>query len=388
MAGYALDRGVDFFQRFPALGTQGEFSKHPPIFLAPRVTPMARIIDWITILQENRVSYVTSGPNVSRGELGIRCPFCGSADPSHHMGLNLETGWWSCWRNRAQHSGKSPIRLLMRLLAVPYNRAREVAGLSNDYVDPEGFDAMAARLLRSDPDMRPEQVQRRFLQTPKEMVRITSDMRTRKAWNYLYSRKFDGQNRRTGEYDVDLLCDLYGLMTARTGLWKDRVIIPYYQDGELVTWSGRAIGPAEARYKTLNFDEALLSPKQTLFNYDCLVYGGEILVLVEGPIDALKIDLYGRALGVRAVALSTSTLSEDQTFAFQEAVGKFARILVMMDNASGLGLVDSYRVAQGLSFLDNVTATPVPFKSKDAGALSPSQVLTWAESLLTLKGDQ
>jgi hypothetical protein len=67
-----------------------------------------RPLDWRQLLTDNRVPFIERGPNVKRGEINIRCPFCGSADPSYHMGLNLDSGWWSCWRNKDQHSGKSP----------------------------------------------------------------------------------------------------------------------------------------------------------------------------------------------------------------------------------------------------------------------------------------
>jgi hypothetical protein len=338
-----------------------------------------RPLDWRRLLTEQRIPFIESGANVKRGELAIQCPFCGSADPSKHMGVSLDTGWWSCWRNRSQHSGKSPLRLIMRLLGVPYGRAREIAGLGDDYVDPEGFDAIAARLMGRNKDIRPEQMDRRFLTLDKDFLPITDRMRTRKFWNYLYQRGFNGSS--DAGPDVDLLCSLYNLRAGVSGKWADRIVIPYYLDGKLVTWSARAITPATIRYRDLDLESSLLAPKDTLFNHDCIKAGGKALVIQEGPFDALKIDFYGQPFGVRSVALSTNSLKDAQVYLLQVAADKFENVIVMMDNASSLGLIDSMRMKQALFFLNNVKIMPVPFGAKDAGELTPKQATQWCQQL-------
>ncbi len=339
-----------------------------------------RAIDWRRLLTEHRIPFAESGPNVKRGELAIACPFCGSADPSKHMGLNLESGWWSCWRNRSAHSGKSPLRLIMRLLSVPYGRARELAGLGDDYVDPEGFDAIAARLMGRNKDIRPEQMDRRFLTLDRDFLPITDGMRTRRFWNYLYAeRGFNGSS--AAGRDVDLLCHLYDLRAGTRGAWQDRLVIPYYLDDKLVTWTGRAISSAVIRYKDLDLATSLLAPKDTLYNHDCIAGGGKALVIQEGPIDVLKVDFYGQPYGVRSVGLSTNSLKDAQTYLLQLAADKFERVIVMMDNASSLGLIDSMRMKQELFFLNNVSIEPVPYGVKDGGLLTPRQVINWAQTL-------
>lgn len=334
-----------------------------------------RAFDWPDLLRREGIAFVERGANVKRGEINIRCPFCGSADPSFHMGLNLESGWWSCWRNRVAHSGKSPIRLIMKLLGVQYWAARKIAGLRDDYVDPEGFDAAAARFLgREGSTARPEEVRREFLQHDKYAVPIDHRIATRRARNYLYGRGFEQE-------DLDELIELYDLRTARDGHYADRVIIPYYLDGKLVTWTARAIGPSEIRYKDLPRDLSIVPPKETLYNHDCIPRGGQALVIVEGPVDALKIDFYGRPFGVRAVALSTNSVSEQQALMLAAADDQFEQKLVMMDNQSALGLVDSMRLKQELAgFLHGVRAVKVPGEKKDAGAVSSARMKEWCQS--------
>jgi len=332
-----------------------------------------RIFDWPDLLRREGIPFIERGPNVKRGEINIRCPLCGSADPSYHMGLNLTTGWWSCWRNRAAHSGKSPVRLIMRLLGIPYWLARKTAGLGEDYVDPEGFDATAARLLgRGSETGRPEEVRREFLQHDRYAAPITDKIGTRRAWNYLYGRGFE-------ERDIlDLVHD-YDLRTARDGNYTGRVIMPYYLDGKMVAWTARAIGPATVRYKDLDREFCLVPPKETLYNHDCIIEGGRVLVIQEGPVDALKIDFYGKKYGVRSVALSTNSVSEEQAAMLSAADDQFDLKLVMMDNATTLGFVDSMRLKQELGFMHNVKAVKVPYDQKDGGALTARQAKMWCQ---------
>lgn len=332
-----------------------------------------RAFDWRGFLTKNSVSFIEKGANVKRGEINIRCPFCGTADPSFHMGLNLETGWYSCWRNKSAHSGKSPLRLLMVLLGVPYWRARELAGLDRDYVDPEGFSAVAARLLgasRGLAEAMPKQRQR--LSFPDGFGPIPPSAWAQRYRAYLYSRGFD--------YIPDLI-EAYDLQCASFGEWRDRIIIPYFIDRELVSWAGRAIGPATLRYRELSPEDSLVPVKHTLFNYDCIAAGGKALIIQEGPIDALKVDFFGYGVGVRSVALSTNSLNEEQAFMIEEAVGQFDRIIVMMDNAGPISIVDGMRLKQQLGHIPGIETQLVPYGLKDCGEMSPKQALEWTNEL-------
>ncbi len=347
-----------------------------------------RPIDWQRLLREHRIPYIESGANVKRGELAIQCPFCGSADPSKHMGLSLETGWWSCWRNRSQHSGKSPLRLIMRLLGVPYGRAREIAGLGEGYIDPEGFDALAARILQRgglEPSKTDDQevatkLRLRLAYEFSDFDLIQRDRaRTRSFWEYLCGRGFDGKTSGN-VHDVDRLCELYELRAGVSGSQQGgRIVLPYIQDGDLVAWSGRAIAPSAIRYRDLDHKDCLVPPKDTLFNHDAMYDEGRALILQEGPFDVLKLDYYGRRHGVRSVGLSTNSLSSDQAFLLQTAQDHYTTIVVMLDTKSRLGLGNSMAMKQQLDFLSNVRILPVPFEAGDGGAMTKEQVASFCQ---------
>lgn len=334
---------------------------------------MSRILDWRRVLTEHRIPFVERGANVKRGELNVRCPYCGSADPSYHMGLSLDTGYWACWRNQ-DHRGKSPVRLLVQLLRISYREAFTLAGLDPGYVDPDGFTEVMARWMNKTAVA--EAPPPRTLAFPTTFRDITADrVATRKHWNYLYTRGFP-------EHDIDALVRIYALKADVGGRYRDRVVLPYYVEGGLVAWTARAVGPAEIRYKDLPLDDCLVPIKQTLYNHDALLDPAAVkVVVVEGPFDALKLDFYGRDWGVRAVALSTNSITEEQIMLLHQHAPKFTSVVVMMDNSTQLAIVDSMRLRQRLAGIPNTRIDPVPQGAKDAGELTPRQALLYCRSL-------
>jgi len=337
---------------------------------------MGRVVIWRDLLTEKRIPFIERGPNVKRGEINIRCPFCGAADPSYHMGLNPETGYWACWRNES-HRGKSPVRLLMSLLRVPFYEARKIAGLDNTYVDPDGFSAIAARILRGDPTETADRVsQTRFLRFPRSFRKIDAV----DGWKYF---RYLRDDRGFGPWTRKLIDDYQLMFDYGHGDWEYRVIFPFFVDTKLVAWTGRAIGSTRLRYRDLEIDECLIEPKHTFYNHDALLEGGKAVIVVEGPMDVLKLDYYGRRLGIRAVGLCTASMSEDQALILYEAAPLFERVYFMMDTASELDLVASIRMRGKVSHIPNSQPLVVPFDKKDAGALTTAEAEEFLDNLAT-----
>lgn len=334
-----------------------------------------RVVDWKRVLDENRISYIDRGANVSRGEINIKCPYCGSADPSYHMGLNLENGWWACWRN-SDHRGKSPLRLLVTLLGVTYNVARDLAGLDPSYVDPEGFDLVAARLLRPSDRISEDDEDLVPLTMPTTFHKIdVHSVRSRRHSDYLIETR--GFPRR----DVPDLVKWYDLRYTLSGDFQDRVILPYYQNNTLVTWTGRSIADSSIRYRDLSKDSCTIPAKETLYNFDA-AYEAEILLVVEGPFDVLKADFYGARHGVRAVGLSTNSITDEQIYLLEEVAPEVRRVIIMLDTQSKLGVVGSMRLKDRIGHIPNLEIQAVPFNRKDAGELTPREASSYAKDLV------
>ena len=326
--------------------------------------------DWRLLFDKHFVPYIERGANVKRGEINIRCPFCGTADPSYHMGINLASGWYSCWRHKQGHSGKSPVRLLMRLLHISYKAARELAGLGEAYIEPDGFDALAARIMGRTGTIETPAEKTLTLRLDQHFLPITDEPLTRRWHDYLYNRYFD---------EVEELSLQYDLLADRKSA---RVIIPYYLEDRLIAWTGRAIGPAAIRYLDLPRDECVVYMKETLYLFDEANEGGKLLVVVEGQIDALKIDFYGAPFGVHAVALATNSINPEQIYMLEELAEKYPQVIVMLDNKSSFGYVDSMRLKQELVTLrTHLIIAETPFGRNDPGELRPNEVREWAKSI-------
>lgn len=269
----------------------------------------------------------------------------------------------------------------MSLLRVSHAEALQIAGLDPSYVDPDGFTAMVFRMRqkaagRAEPEPTPTRLRMNH------DFRVLADFGpAKKHWWYLDNRWFDPHQ----------LAVEYGVMAGCYDEWKDRVIFPYYEEDKLVTWTGRAVGSAEIRYRDLPRDSregydgplAVVPAKNTLFNHDSMINGGRWLIVCEGPIDALKLDCYGKASNVRAVALSTASISDEQLARLDVYASGFDRLGVMMDMEKDTHVVHSMRMKSQLASIHkSAHILEVPFGRKDAGELKPREVRAFCSDII------
>ena len=319
-------------------------------------------IDWRRLFDEKGVEYVEVGPNVKRGNINVHCPFCGAGDPSHHLGINLETGYWGCWRS-SDHRGRSPIRLLTNLLHISPSQASLIAGqASQPYIDD-----FASKMQQIFLPLREDPKHSKHLELPQEFRYILPFGGTRKFFDWLH------QERGFRRQDIEVLASNYGLYCALQGEYKDRVIFTATLDGELVTWTGRALGPALVRYKSLEDEKSVVTSRRLLYNFDKVRNGGRALIVTEGPIDVLKLDFYGESNGVRSVGLFTMSITEDQILLLEELVPLYKDVFVMLDADDKNNDLSAMKIAAQIPGA-NVKVLKVPYNKKDAGELSPSEV--------------
>lgn len=75
--------------------------------------------------------------------------------------------------------------------------------------------------------------------------------------------------------------------------------------------------------------------------------------MVEGPLDALKVDYYGKPFGVNAVATMGTAVTEGQ----KKRLTKIAR------NTSTYVVFDETAMSEGLALADEIGATWLPLPS-------------------------
>lgn len=309
-------------------------------------------MDWIQFFEDNGIDYATRGPNTRKDEISIPCPWCGDDDPSQHLSINLTKGVYGCWRN-ATHKGASAPRLIAALVGCGMAQARLIAA-QYEHANPDDLSQALASLTPTS-------------EAPKPFTRLTlpADTRpiaktgiTERFWRYLARRHFD---------DVDGLIARYGLRCCLTGRWKDRILIPFYHDGELVGWTARAIGNPVNAPRYLSSGDAI---KKTIFNHDHLL-GGHVLFIVEGPFDALKLDFYGTKLGADATCVFGTHMSMDQIYLLSRIGRTYDKVVILLDKDA----VEPAFYAEDWLQAKNVKIGQLPDGVKDAGEMAPQRVV-------------
>lgn len=316
---------------------------------------MARF-EWIPFLENLGISYVREGPNVSRGNVNIQCPFCGDSDPSEHMGLRLSDAAWGCFRDPT-HRGKNPTKLVAALKGCSFIEAK---GLVEGKETP-GTQSVAwlkQQLLgldQEEPDLP-------TIEYPKEF-------RPFKGEGGWVEKRFLYYLRDRGFHRPLALSKSYDLRFAVTGEFNQRLIFPLHRGMNLVGWTGRAVSPSSVRYKTHPAGKGV---RNLIFN-ELLAFREprKNLVVVEGPVDALKLDFYGEKAGVRAVALLGLTLGAGKL----ERLGDFRKIYDRI-----ILLLDSEALSQNLRMEKELAVLGVEFRPgvlgsyKDPGEIPPDDL--------------
>lgn len=332
-------------------------------------------MDWQGFFTDHNIDFITRGQNVKKNNINIACPLCGE-DPSYHMGVSLveKDGYfqWGCWRS-ASHAGKKPTRLIRALLNCSY-QAAELLAQQYSQADPSSIDSISNPFERADKATdKPTKGKR--LAMPPEFRQISPKGTTLRFYKYLTDRGFN---------DVTGLCDIYKLRCANTGNFKDRIIIPIFIKNKLVSWTSRALGKTinAPRYLALSEEKGgLVNVFHTLWNYDDLQIGGDLMIIVEGPFDALKLDFYGAEMGATTTCTFGTAMSVEQGLMIREIAKKFKRRILLYDP----GEVESIFLAQEKligSGVDTVSLNDIIPDVEDPGAMSKKQVRKLVKKLL------
>lgn len=319
--------------------------------------------------------------NVKRGNFNIQCPFCGSDDPSAHMGINYASGMWGCWRNTA-HRGRAPEKLIAKALHVSTTQARLMLGLTGQQaVESSDFGKLLSGAIFSEEAGDVERTSSRksaSLQERFKLVRIKDTGATSKFFDYLCSRNFDSDE------DVWDLIGEYGIMGCLVREYANRLILPIRRDGKLVAFTGRSIfKEAKLRYRAVSDDDAIVRVKDCLFNEEQVGEGGDVLVVQEGPLDVYKLDFYGRKYGVRSVGLMTTALTAYRIAAIRRLSKKYRVVVVMQDKGME---IHAHQVAAQfiLDKATKLTVQHVPGKWKDVGDMGKKDVVKLCKQLTKL----
>ena len=323
------------------------------------------LFDFDAFLRRERVDFITKGANVAKNHVNVHCPFCGADDPSHHLGINLDTGNWGCWRNHT-HRGRKPHRLVRALLGCSWDKAAQIVG-ETTIVEEKTIGELLEEVRRpKDAGLAPlEEID---LDPSFRQVEFEGPHKSASRFgDYLHQRGF---------VNPPNVARFYGLRCCSTGLWKGRLIAPLTFRSRLIGWTGRTIEDSIPKYRSHPSGDAI---KRILFNYDEAAEGGRFLVLTEGPFDAMKVDYYGQTSGVRAVGLLGVTTTPSQRALLGILSQRFDHVVILLDPDATLA---SIRLMGELAYLRPPPERfELPPGVKDPGDLDRRQVWMLCDEL-------
>lgn len=310
------------------------------------------------------VEILDRGHSVSKGNFNIQCPFCGVADRGHHMGIRLYDGAWACWRN-AEHRGRSPVRLMVAILGKPVYEVRRLLGIRSA-PDLGAFARIKQRIEQGGAEDDEEDKRADVLKVPREFRSDwdSSSFAASRFVSYIESRGF------TGSAMLGVV-HAFGLMYAIKGDFADRVVMPYWYQGNMVTWTARTIHAGEGlRYRDLEKEKSVMHVDEMLYNYDGAAMGGRALVVLEGQVDVQKGDYAGRNMGVRCVGLGTNSITDAQMLQLIELSSGFEDVWIALDTPTEFAKMDGYRMVGRLRGAVDAKLLDTSHLGKDLGASS------------------
>lgn len=347
--------------------------------------------DWTAILRRHGIEFLEHGPSTSKGNVYVRCPYCqgaGGAD-AFFLGISIRTPWrgYGCWRN-PKHRGKSPSRLLGALLGISQGQAGAILGersagfLEGDVGLLDKLRGMVSGAEQAEAGKKP-------LQLLPEMRQLDPTGRGQSAPFIKYL-----EQRGYSRPDIRVISSAYDFHFCMRGQFAYRLIVPIYTDQGLTTWTGRSIVDDETlRYRTLSADpekaEASGLPVALEPITNCLlnerILGqerGELLVICEGPFDAIRVGLVAQDYqGVHATCIFGKAVYDAQIDKLMFLRNFYRRCVLLLDNDAQM---DSFNIIERLAPLGFKTAR-IDGPWKDPGAMPLDRIgkFLYTESRLT-----
>jgi hypothetical protein len=207
--------------------------------------------DVVRFLEDYNVQYWTAGENVSRGRVGVTCPFCN--DTYNHLGLDKQGQKVPyCWKC-GSHSWWDYIRTI-----------------TNE--DPRDVISKYGTLMSFTQAYEP----------PKQLaIKCVppGDYNFKNVhYNYLKKRGFDAEYV-VNKYDMRV--------TSMHHDYAHRIIIPIVKNGRIVSYQGRSYIDATPKYLTCRPEDEVIFHKDIFFNLDNAKQ--DAVILVEGIFDAIRL---------------------------------------------------------------------------------------------------
>ena len=306
------------------------------------------MLDWRSLLSAADIEWKDRGPNCSRGNVNICCPWC--LEERFHLTISETDSVYFCYRD-SSHKGIGAHNIL-RAYRISHVKATQ---LEADYTigsNPELERLMEERQLHKRSEV-------------KKWNSFAPASENDEGMAYLLKRGFDFPEK---------VADRYNLRYATKGEHRNRVLFPLSTTDAVVGWTGRAL-------------RANMVPRYwSICEEPHTCFAGEIadnvptLILVEGPVDALKVNYCLPGIAT-SVALCGKSLSPDRMALLQHM--EYRNILVTLDYGvsvrASISIINELRQTCRNS---QIRRAALPSTVKDPGEFTVETATTWFRKAL------
>lgn len=278
-------------------------------------------------LNDAGIPYWTSGKNVSHNWTTISCPIC--SERSNHGGFAPGGERYSCFKCGAK---MHVTQFIKHHLKTSWDECQSIfRQYSNSLYCPIQNERTRANSVVWPPVGAEQKLPSIFAQ-------------------YLYKRDFIPSQIEA----------LYGVKAVYlTGDFKYRLVVPIYQNGQLVTYVGRDVtGKSDLRYKNLKEELSVLPAKACVYNLDAV---NDTAIIVEGITDVWR-------LRYNTVAMLGLVFTKEQVSLLSK---KLKRAILCYDSEPEAQEM-AKALAEELSFA-GVNTELLTIDAKDPGELSEAE---------------
>lgn len=298
------------------------------------------MLDLLALCQKQGVPFLKEGHHhCHEGWVQIHCPFCAGGRNGWHLGFNLASGGFSCWR-----CGGVKVYDVVRALLHTSDPHRIAAAFSE-------FSTTATRHSAK------KQTPRKKAIKPPPGIKPLGQAHKR----YL---------RRRG-FDCSAIIELWAIQSTHhlSGSWNWRIVAPICnQEGLVTAYVGRAIGSkVRPKYKMTEAEHMLQDPRSVLYGIDKVP--GDAIVIVEGITDVWR-------LGPGAVGCIGINWKSEQA----NILRLYSRRFVLFD-PERQAQRQAERLARWLSIFPGQTEIILLDKGVDPGGLSYEEAEELMKSL-------
>lgn len=232
------------------------------------------------------INYSTSGNNVGNGWIGLACPWC--SDIKNHLGINLNNLIVHCWKcNISTHITK----LIQEIEQCSYPQAKQIIESDNGR---QQLKEIIEIKKPADSLVMPEGIQSGIMNIHRQFL-INKNL------------------------DPNYITKKYKLMSGGlSGWYKFKLVLPYYKNNQIMTFSFRDTAGGGTRYRHYSEDRSLVSVKHMLYNEDNC--HGNTVVVVEGVSDCWR-------MGNSTTATSGTQWTNEQL----ALLVKYEKVMILFD---------------------------------------------------------